>query len=217
MNLTLPRPRSWPLPLLIVGLVWPTLVHGQQSRPRGGWRLDAARTDSMSSRSPRPVGSEGPWIGESPTGGAPGVQPRPGSYGGGPRSRSLDDKTLAATHQAMELVRHAPTLVNINPDDSTFTVTDGYGGETTLRIDGKKQKQPLEDGGSMETSVKWKADALVVERKVNGRARVTETYLLGLGGNRLMVFVTLDGPILPLDFTRQYQPADSLRVVSDSQ
>jgi hypothetical protein len=69
----------------------------------------------------------------------------------------------------------------------------------------------VEGGGTVETTVRWDHDAIVVERKVDGGGKVKTRYELGLGGTRLIAFVDLDGMMQGRSFTLHY-----LRVPADS-
>ena len=114
--------------------------------------------------------------------------------------------------QTLELLRHPPQVIRISAD--SLTVVDDSGTVTTWQINGKDLKELLEGGGELKTSVRWKGDAIRVERKVNGGGKLVETYELGLGGRRLLAFIEVAGLMQPVSLTREYQPADS--ALSDS-
>jgi hypothetical protein len=204
--------------LAAVSLSLPVALRAQDIRPRGSWRLDRASSDSLPPRfSPPPRASaERPGMepGEGPGGEKPGIE-RPGEFGGGAgyggghgrrRDHGFSDKELARMRQTMALARQTPEIIAIAPDDSLRIVVTG--GETVaLHIGGGHVKREIEGGGEIETSAHWKSTALVVERKVKGGGKVTETYRLGLGGGRLLGFVEIAGLLQPLDFRRQYLPA----------
>ena len=212
-----PKDAVRPLRLLILVLLAPGLLgagilNAQQARPQGEWRLNKSNSDSVPGRFGGAGGAEGTRAGprDGPPGVvSPGMGPRGGGYGGGSRGTGLGEKDLARRRQTMDLLRDPPRRIRFGAGESTFTITDATGAETTWRIDGKKVRQPVEGGGDVETKVRWKAEALVFERTVDGGGRVTETYELGLGGTRLLVFVDLGGMMEPLASTRQYEPADS--------
>ena len=58
--------------------------------------------------------------------------------------------------------------------------------------------------GAVETSVRWKGDALVVERRVDGGGKVRESYGVGLDATRMVVFVEIHMGAFPTSFRRQY-------------
>jgi hypothetical protein len=113
--------------------------------------------------------------------------------------------------ETMVLSKRVPRRIRIDAQASTFTVVDDSGTVKTFRIDGKKLEEPLESGGTMETTARWDHDAIVVERKVGGGGKVKTTYELGLSGSRLIAFVDLDGMMSGRSFTLHYirVPADS--------
>jgi hypothetical protein len=113
--------------------------------------------------------------------------------------------------ETMILSKRVPKRIRIDAQASTFTVVDDSGGVKTLRIDGKKLEEPLESGGTVETTARWDHDAIVIERKVDGGGKVKTRYELGLGGSRLIAFVDLDGMMQGRSFTLHYVrvPADS--------
>jgi hypothetical protein len=113
--------------------------------------------------------------------------------------------------ETMVLSRRVPRRIRIDPQASTFTVVDDSGGVKTFQIDGKKLEEPLDGGGTVETTVKWDHDAIVIERKVGGGGKVKTRYELGLGGTRLIAFVDLDGMVQGRSFTLHY-----LKVPPDS-
>jgi hypothetical protein len=131
-----------------------------------------------------------------------------GGYGGRRGGRRLDEKGIARMRQTLALLHRVPRRIRID-GDSTFSFENGSGTETTWRIGGKTMTEQVPEGGDLETKLRWKDEALVVERKVAGGGRVRESYELGLGGTRLIVFVAVDGLLQPLARTRQYLPGEA--------
>ncbi len=195
-------------------------LRAQQPRPNGAWQLDTSRSDSLPTR----IGPAGPPTprddGEQP-GGAPGYGP-PGAggmsgqggpdgeiaggrrFGGGRYGRKINEKDLARIKQTLDLGRHSAVRVRIDPDSGLFTRIDADGSTEQWKIGGGTATEPAVDGGAIKTRVRWKGDALIVERKVDGGGKVTESFGLGLDGSRLIDFVeVLLGPV-PTTFTRQY-------------
>jgi hypothetical protein len=193
-----------------------TLV-AQEPRPVGNWRLDQTHVDTSATRM-GPPGGEGRWRGQPPTDtggveGGPTGEPRTGQYGGGEHHHGygyggMDDKLRARMHNVMQLVRHAPQRIDISEDARSVTVTDDSGMVKTWPIDGKKLKDTLADGSEMESILKWQKNDLVYERRLGSGIKLTETYRLGLGGNRLIAFINIEGLMEPRSFTRQYAPAE---------
>ncbi len=151
-----------------------------------------------------------PSWGEPSTGTAGGEprQPTPG-YGG--RHPEFSDKARARMRETMVLSKRVPKRIRIDAQASTFTVVDDSGSVKTLHLDGKKLEEPVEGGGTVETTARWDHDAIVVERKVDGGGKVKTRYELGLGGTRLIAFVDLDGMMQGRSFTLHY-----LKVPPDS-
>ena len=126
------------------------------------------------------------------------------------RPRELDPKQLARMRQTVDLSRWIPLRISL-AGDTTVSFTDAAGSQVTLRIDGRDVAQPGEaSGGEVETRVRWQEDALVIERRVDGGGRESETCEVGLGGTRLLVYVAVDGLPTPIAFTRTYRRADAV-------
>jgi hypothetical protein len=208
--------------LSVLLLLSPLALAAQQARPQGEWQLNEIRSDSVparfgqhgpseSRRGGRPgegPGGEGPG-GMGPGAGGPGMD-GPGRRGGpghGRRERQLDEKGLARIHQTLELLRDPPRRLRISPDGGTINLLDRSGNEMTLYTDGSKFNEAVENGGDVENKAYWKAESLIIERKVEGGGKITETYGLGLDGTRLLAFVEVSGIPQPLAITRQYQPS----------
>ena len=143
------------------------------------------------------------------------MEPGRSRAGRGRYARTLDDKDLARIRQTMDLLRDPPQLIRIGAGDSTLTVTDRSGAESTWRIDRKWVRQKVEGGGDLETLARWDGEDLVIERKVDGGGRITATCRLGLGGSRLVVFVDVAGLPQPLALRWLYDPADSAGAAPD--
>jgi len=189
-------------------------LRAQEGRPAGVWVLDSARSDTLRSpfreRSdsigPR-SGGEGPGFGRpgglGGPGGAPGMEGGR-RYGGGRYSRGMSDKELERIRQTLGLGRKAPAMIAIDAKGKSVKLTDQQGFETTLAIGGPALCESTYEGGEVCTRARWNDETLVVERRVDGGGRVLERYTLGLGGIRLLSFVSVEGLMQPLEFTRQY-------------
>ena len=206
-------------------------VGAQQPRPEGAWRLDLSHSDSATTRfgrgsTPAAAPGERPGVGgpggDGPGGSGPGYGPPgtegpggergPGAdiaggrrFGGGRYGRGMSEKDMVRIRQTLELLRAAPAQVRISIKDGSFTTIDSTGAEQTLRIgETVVSPPPIDSGGTVKTSARWKGDALIVERKVDGGGRVKESYGLGLDGSRMIVFVELTIGAMPRTLTRQY-------------
>lgn len=213
------RPSSLHLLGALVSLVivTPPGAVAQSPRPSGAWRYDETHSDTLrspfrehnDSGGPRPGGPPG----EGPGYGAPGIGGQGGSpgmeggrrYGGGRYSRGMTDKDLERIRQTLALARKAPAQIEIDAFGKHVKITDRQGFETTLAVDGRATCETVFDGGEVCTKARWGDETLVIERRVNGGGRVVERYTLGLGGIRLLSFVSVEGLMQPLEFTRQYQ------------
>jgi hypothetical protein len=126
-------------------------------------------------------------------------------YGGGRYGRGMTDKDLERIRQTLALARKAPAQIEIDAGAKSVKLTDGQGFETSLTIDGRTSCESVYDGGEVCTKARWSDETLVIERRVNGGGRVVERYTLGLGGLRLLSFVSVVGVVQPLEFTRQFE------------
>jgi hypothetical protein len=203
-----------PSPLLLAAFLTPAALTAQAQRPRGEWRLDAAHSDTLPARYARSLPRDSIFSGERPAREGGRGEPGESHYGGGRRYRGAGSDDLARMRQTVDLVRTAPERLRISPDARTLTLIDSAGAEVVWPIDGKKVSETLAGGATVERRVRWKGDALVIERKVSGGGKVIETFRLGLGGTRLLVFVEVDGLFQPLEFRRLYESADRLSVGS---
>ncbi len=222
--------------LLVAATLGAASAAAQQPRPDGAWRLDPARSDSLTTRFGRDGGPAGGPVpgpggvgpgGEGPGGtGAPGYGP-PGSggpggergpgadigggrrFGGGRYGKGMSEKDLARIRQTLELVRVVPVGVRISIAEGTFTTIDSAGVEQTLRIGKTRVTPAVDSSGVVKTTARWKGDALVVEQKVDGGGKVVESYGVGLDGTRMIVFVELTIGLTPRSFTRQYVRAEA--------
>lgn len=117
----------------------------------------------------------------------------------------MSAKDVARIRQTLELSRQVPPRVRIDRGNGTFTAIDSAGVEQTLSIGKTLETPPPGDsGGAVKTTARWKGDALVVERKVDGGGRVKESYGVGLDGSRMIVFVEVTIGLYPTASTRQY-------------
>ncbi len=206
--------RRAPAQLLLL-LALPAILSAQQPRPHGAWRLDAAHADSTVGTFKPGDSGMGPPPGERP--GDPGFGP-PGvggtgsgigsgrRYGGGRYGRDLNEKDKQRIRQTLELGRHGAERVVIDAEAKQFTTFEADGSEQIYPIGGKAVSQTSEGASEVKTKVRWKGDALIVERKVDGGGKVTESYGLGLDGTRMIVFVQVELGMMQRSYTRRYLP-----------
>jgi hypothetical protein len=117
----------------------------------------------------------------------------------------MTDKDLERIRQTLALARKAPAELEIDAGGKQVKLTDRQGFEMTLAINGRATCESAYDGGEVCTRARWSDETLVIERRVNGGGRVVERYTLGLGGIRLLSFVSVEGLMQPLEFTRQFE------------
>lgn len=217
MNHRIPRPATI-LSAVTLLMATPALLEAQQPRPEGTWRLMPSRVDSVQERpSPGPTREPQEIVpaGRVPGGGPPGAtgpagpgneMPGGGAAGGPRYRRSPSAREIERMRQTIVLGHRAPARVRIDPKSKTFTTVDSSGVEESWRIGGTVEVAP-EDSvlGTVETSVRWKGDALVVERRVDGGGKVRESYGVGLDATRMVVFVEISAGPFPTSFRRQYQ------------
>lgn len=217
MNHRIPGPATI-LSAVSLLIAAPALLEAQQPRPEGAWHLIPPRADSVQERpTPGPTREPPEMVpaGRVPGGGPPGAtgpggpgndMPGGGGPGGSRYRRSPSAKEIERMRQTIVLGHRAPARVRIDPRARTFTTVDSAGVEESWRI-GKTVEVAPEDSvlGTVETSVRWKGDALVVERRVDGGGKVRESYGVGLDATRMVVFVEISAGPFPTSFRRQYQ------------
>ena len=107
----------------------------------------------------------------------------------------------------MQLAMDAPTTLLISHDDSTVTLVEVAIADTIrLRTNGKKIKEKVEGAGDLEIKAEWKDDGLILERKVDGGGKVTETFFRSSDNRQMMVIVKLETSRSPkpVEFRRVY-------------
>ena len=193
----------------------PPALAAQQPRPEGRWELLVSE-DTLPPVRPLGPPTAGPVAG-MPGGGArgpggpPGGEMPAGRTPGGRYQRDYSEKDLLRMRQTLRLGHRAPARVEILRREKLLVLTDTAGGEQRLPIGRTTETTAADSAGSVgqvETSVKWKGDALVVEHRVDGGGRVRETYGVGLDGSRMVVFVEIRTGALPTSFRRQYRKVE---------
>ena len=78
-----------------------------------------------------------------------------------------------------------------------------------LLTDGRKDKR-TGAMGDVVTTAKWNQDGELVVKAKTQRGKVTETYKLDDQGERLLVDITIDGPMGEITFYRTYDPTPDI-------
>ncbi len=166
----------------------------------GKWRLNEAKSDDAQQKMQEMFQSAGGRRGGGRGGGGGGRGGRGGGggFGGGEQQRT----------SPMRAAMIAAKLLDISQDDSVLKI--GYGGDSvrTLQTDG--QKITFGEGrGKSEVKSQWKGEKLVVETKMDGGTKVTETYELRDDGTRLQLKVRIENLRFPqpLEIKRIYERA----------
>jgi hypothetical protein len=124
-----------------------------------------------------------------------------GGPGSGGTTKQVDDRELVGTLRP-------PLVLVIRQDDSTVAISDAGGYMVSHATDGRKVKEYLLSGETLEINAKWKDRTLIIERKQSGAGSVRETYAIDREGGKLVVTIKLQTATLarPLEFRRVYDP-----------
>ncbi len=127
---------------------------------------------------------------------------RGGSRGGGRGGRGGG---MGGTDQMLGGAMEAARVLKITQDDSTVTIVDADQNRRVLYPDGRTIEREVRGGRKFETKTRWKGEKLVVERKMDGGAKITETFERKEDG-RLHVKVKVSGGRMrgSLEFRRVY-------------
>ena len=119
----------------------------------------------------------------------------------GDKNQPVDDREL------LGLLRPPLQLV-IRQDDSTVAISDAGGFMVTFPTDGRKVKEYLLSGETLEISTRWKDGVLTIERKQERAGWVRETYTIDQARGKLLVTLRLRTASLPrvLEGRRVYDP-----------
>lgn len=150
---------------------------------RGSWKLNPDKTDHPNASRP----------GETPDqrrGRSAGEPLKPEGYGGFP-------DTEADPTAVMALMR-PPLQLTIAGTDSVVTLTPERALKLTVVPDGPAATDTLLDGTVRIMKARWKKDALVVERRFPGLARIKEAYRVDPDSGNLVV----DVEVSPERFSR---------------
>lgn len=130
--------------------------------------------------------------------------------GGGRRARPPASNRDQATEDRELANLVAPVLqLLIRQDEGTVSISDAGGQMQPFSTDGRKLKETLLSGGSLETQARWKDAKLVIERKQDKTGTVREAYFVEPVSGKLVVEIKLSSNRLPkaLEFRRVYDPA----------
>ena len=175
------------LPLVMLMGAVATPVPGQAVAPpsiRGVWKLDPERSDRPNASRPTETADQRRGRSASDPLGAAG-------YGGFP-------DTEADPTAVMALMR-PPLMVTISGTDSSVTIAPERALRQSILPGRPEVTDTLLDGTVRITKARWKKEALVVERKFEGLAKIKETYVPGPGPDDLVVNVE----VAPVRFSQK--------------
>ncbi len=91
-------------------------------------------------------------------------------------------------------------------EDSTLILAGAGGERRVFRPDGLERQSRLEGLGNVTVKTRWRGERLVVERRLDSGAKITETYELATEGRRLAVTTRISGIPRAIEFRRVYDP-----------
>lgn len=183
------------LPALGVCVLLARTASGQTPAPRldGRWTLNLELSDQLEEKLQDAI-----RLGAFTIRGTRGTS----GSGSGAGKDQVDDRELLAALRP-------PLLLVIRQDDSTVAISDAAGFMVSHPADGRKVKEYLLSGETLEVSTKWKDEMLIIERKQERAGSVRETFAIDKGRDQLVVTVRLHAASLPrvLAFRRVYDRA----------
>ncbi len=90
--------------------------------------------------------------------------------------------------------------------DSTIVLAGAGGDRRVVHPDGVERQSRLEGLGNVRVKTQWKGERLVVERRLDSGATITETFELATEGRRLHVTTRISGIPRKIEFRRVYDP-----------
>lgn len=90
--------------------------------------------------------------------------------------------------------------------DSTLVLAGAGGEQRVVHPDGVERQSRLEGLGNVRVKSRWKGERLVVERRLDSGAKITETFELATEGRRLYVTTRISGIPRKIEFRRVYDP-----------
>ncbi|MFQ5703288.1 MAG: hypothetical protein ACE5HT_04625 [Gemmatimonadales bacterium] len=171
----------------------------------GKWHLNAAKSDDARQKM-REMFQSGGGFGGRRGGGGGGRGGGRGGFGGGGRGGGVEQQRS----NPMRVAMRAAQYLDISQDDNVVKI--GYGGDSvrTLQTDG--QKIGFGEGRRKgEIKSHWKGDKLIVETKMEGGTKITETYELKDEGEHLQIKVRIENLRFPrpLEIKRIYDHTTS--------
>jgi hypothetical protein len=193
-----------------------TQAGSDNPRITGKWVLNQEQSDDPQAAFQGPMpggrgdmreGRDRPPGGPPSGGQQPGGRPPGGQRPGGARPGGGDPEQM---RQTMQKLMQASAALNIVQDDSTVTIVGIEGSRVVLYPDGRKLDYLVEGAGNVETRANWIDGRLVVERRLEGGARATQTYELASEGRQMHIRVRLEGSQLPapVEFRQVYELQD---------
>lgn len=187
----------------------------------GSWTLNEAMSESgrdkmrekmANRRGGRDGGRGGGGFGGPPGGGRGGGRGggsggggRGGGGGfGGPGERRGGDRggPMVAIDEGVDRIELVQT-------DDQLSITYSDDRLRILLTDGRKDKR-TGAMGDVVTTAKWNQDGELVVKAKTQRGKVTEIYKLDDEGERLLVDITIDGPMGEITFYRTYDPTPDI-------
>lgn len=178
------RPFARPSFLPALGACWLLLTgmaNGQSAPPRlaGRWNLNLELSDQIEEK-----------LREAFRLGASRSRALQMAQAGGRKNQPVDDRELMESLQP-------PLSIVISQDDSTVAISDAGGFMVSLPTNGRKTKEYLLSGETLEVSAKWKDGLLTIERKLERAGWVRETYGIDQAQGKLVVSIRLKTVSLP--------------------
>ena len=151
----------------------------------GPWVVNLELSDKPGDQMPR-----------QPPQGAPSGRPggRPG--GGGDRQ--------ARMQTGLAILLQNSVAFRIEEADSIIILTGAEGLVRKFLPDGQEREQRFEGLGNVVMKSRWKGDKLVVERTLEGGAKITEEFELSEDGRQLIVDMKISGVPRGIEFRRVY-------------
>jgi len=92
----------------------------------------------------------------------------------------------------------------VEETDSTLNLTGAEGISRTFHLDGKERERRIEGLGTVLVKARWRGDKLVIERTLQGGAKITEEFELAPDGRQLYVKMKVSGGARGLELRRVY-------------
>ncbi len=183
---------GWAIPWTVgaaIMLVTPAVASAQDARAElsGTWILNEEESDDPREMMERRGGGR-----RGPMGGMRGRM-------GGGRQRAED------TREAMESAMQASTQLRLTVEDRQVTIEPLEGEPLVVPTTGEAIEKTV-NGRTIEIAGRWEDGKLVVERRIEGGFRVTQTYSRDPGASQMLVTVLVEGP-RTVTFRRVYDAA----------